>query len=99
MASGKDVYLEKPMTLRLPEALWLRQVMQNNEHMRVQVGTQYMMQQKYREAKRLIAEGGAKLDDAAVTDGAAMIGLDRLEKGQIKLSAGKKRHALVKLAD
>ena len=52
-----------------------------------------------KEAKRLIAEGGAKLDDEAVTDQSAMIPLQRLEQGQIKLSAGKKRHALAKLAE
>ena len=52
-----------------------------------------------KEAKRLIAEGGAKLDDEAVTDPSAMIPLQRLEQGQIKLSAGKKRHALAKLAE
>lgn len=55
--NGKDVYLEKPMTLRLPEALWLQNVMEANPHMRLQVGTQYMMWGRYREAKRLIAEG------------------------------------------
>jgi len=57
IARGKDVYLEKPMTLRLPEALWLQKVMEANPHMRLQVGTQYMMWGRYREAKRLIAAG------------------------------------------
>jgi len=55
--SGKDVYLEKPMTLRLDEALWLKRVMDANPHMRIQVGTQYMMQAKYVAAKELIAKG------------------------------------------
>jgi tyrosyl-tRNA synthetase len=50
-----------------------------------------------KEAKRLIAEGGAKLDDADVTDAGLLLGADRLA-GTIKLSAGKKRHALVRIA-
>ena len=55
--AGKDAYLEKPMTLRLDEALWLKRVMEANPHMRLQVGTQYMMQSKYVAAQKLIAEG------------------------------------------
>jgi len=57
IASGKDVYLEKPMTLRLDDALWLRAVMAANPEMRLQVGTQYMTWQKYVAAKQLIADG------------------------------------------
>ena len=57
IAAGKDVYVEKPMTLRLPEALWLQDVMDANPHMRLQVGTQYMMWGRYQAAKRLIASG------------------------------------------
>ena len=49
-----------------------------------------------KEAKRLIAENGAKLNDAPLTD-AGLI-LDRAALARpIKLSAGKKRHALVQL--
>lgn len=49
-----------------------------------------------KEAKRLIAENGAKIDDAPLTDAGLMINVDALAN-PIKLSAGKKRHALVKL--
>ena len=49
-----------------------------------------------KEAKRLIAENGAKLDDAPLTDAGLMIDAGALAN-PIKLSAGKKRHALVKL--
>ncbi|WP_164658639.1 tyrosine--tRNA ligase [Tropicibacter sp. Alg240-R139] len=49
-----------------------------------------------KEAKRLIAENGAKLDDAPLTDGGLMIDTGALSS-PIKLSAGKKRHALVQL--
>lgn len=57
IAAGKDVYLEKPMTLRLDQAMWLRQVMDRNRQMRLQVGTQYMMREKYSIARKLIEEG------------------------------------------
>ena len=56
IAAGKDVYVEKPMTLRLDEAVRLREVVMANPDMRLQVGTQYIAREKYRVAKRLIAE-------------------------------------------
>jgi len=49
-----------------------------------------------KDAKRLIAENGAKLDDAPLTDAGLMIDATALAS-PIKLSAGKKRHALVTL--
>ncbi len=49
-----------------------------------------------KEAKRLIAENGARLDDAPLTDAGLMIDAAALAS-PIKLSAGKKRHALVQL--
>ena len=49
------------------------------------------------DARRLIKGGGAKINDTAVSDERASIGLDALNAdGVIKLSAGKKRHALVR---
>ena len=51
-----------------------------------------------KDAKRLIAEGGAKLDDQPLTDAGKMFDQTALAS-PIKLSAGKKRHALVKRAD
>ncbi|MCE8536537.1 tyrosine--tRNA ligase [Ruegeria pomeroyi] len=50
-----------------------------------------------KEAKRLIAEDGARLNDAPLTDAGLMIEAGDLAQ-PIKLSAGKKRHALVQLA-
>ncbi len=47
-----------------------------------------------KDAKRLIAEGGAKLNDAAVTDAGTMVPAEMIN-ASVKLSAGKKRHALV----
>ncbi len=49
-----------------------------------------------KEAKRLIAEGGARLDDAALDDAGLMLDAARLAT-PVKLTAGKKRHALVTL--
>ena len=49
-----------------------------------------------KEARRLIAEGGARLDDAPVTDPGRMIGASDLAQ-PLKLSAGRKRHARVVL--
>jgi len=49
-----------------------------------------------KEAKRLIAENGARIDDAPLTDAGLMIDAAALAS-PIKLSAGKKRHAIVKL--
>ncbi len=49
------------------------------------------------DARRLIKGGGAKINDAQVTDERATLGLDAVNAdGVIKLSAGKKRHALVR---
>ncbi len=51
------------------------------------------------EARRLIKGGGCKINDVAVTDEKAEVGLDALdEDGVLKLSAGKKRHVLVRPA-
>lgn len=55
--AGKDVYLEKPMTLTLDEALALREVVLANPDMRLQVGTQMTNLPKYHEAKKVIAAG------------------------------------------
>lgn len=51
-----------------------------------------------KEAKRLIAENGAKLDDQPLTEAGKVFDAAALAS-PIKLSAGKKRHALVKLSD
>lgn len=49
-----------------------------------------------KDAKRLMAEGGAKIDDKSVTDAGAVLQKDAFAS-PLKLSAGKKRHALVTL--
>lgn len=57
IAAGKDVYIEKPMTLRLDDALRLREVALANPSTIAVVGTQYTTIPSYLEARRLIAEG------------------------------------------
>ncbi len=51
------------------------------------------------EARRLVQGGGVKRNDEGVTDAAATVSAnDMTAEGYIKLSAGKKRHALVRTA-
>ena len=47
-----------------------------------------------KEAKRLISENGAKVNDAPLSDAGMMVSAEDLA-APMKLSAGKKRHALV----
>ncbi|MGC1502907.1 MAG: tyrosine--tRNA ligase [Sulfitobacter sp.] len=49
-----------------------------------------------KEAKRLISENGAKINDAALSDAGMMVDAAALAT-PMKLSAGKKRHALVQI--
>ncbi len=50
------------------------------------------------EARRLIKGGGARINDQRIEDEARMMTLDdRNPDGVIKLSAGKKRHALIRI--
>lgn len=57
IAAGKDVYLEKPMTLRYEHALELRKVVKASDRVFC-VGTQKMALSKFRDARQLIGEGG-----------------------------------------
>lgn len=57
LLAGKDVYLEKPMTLNLPDALRLREVVRQNPDVLIQVGTQKIMLPKYKAAQELMGRG------------------------------------------
>ena len=48
------------------------------------------------EARRLIRGGGARVNDAAVTDEGQLVSAEDLRAGAIKLSAGRKQHRLVR---
>jgi tyrosyl-tRNA synthetase len=50
-----------------------------------------------KEAKRLVGEGGARLNDELVRDPGEMVPAAAFAAGPIKLTAGKKRHALVRV--
>lgn len=62
----------------------------------VQVIVQAGLAKSGKEAKRLIAENGARLNDEPLTDAGLMVSADMLGS-PMKLSAGKKRHALITL--
>jgi len=47
------------------------------------------------EVRRLVKGGGAKLNDEKITDSESKVSIADIRDGQIKLSAGKKRHALI----
>ena len=49
-----------------------------------------------KDAKRLIAEGGARLNDEVVLDAGLMLGAGDLAE-PVKLTAGRKRHAVVRM--
>jgi tyrosyl-tRNA synthetase len=51
------------------------------------------------DARRLIRGGGARVNDAIVTEEGVPITADALRDGAIKLSAGRKQHRLVKIED
>ena len=55
--AGKDVYIEKPMTINLKHALRLRKVTRANPEAIVVVGTQFVMMPSYMAAADLIKEG------------------------------------------
>ena len=50
------------------------------------------------EARRLIRGGGARLDDQAIEDETMLVARARLTEG-VKLSAGRKQHRMVRIAD
>ena len=57
IAAGKAVYVEKPMTYNLKDALRLRKVVSSNPKALLLVGTQYVTYPSYHEAAKLIADG------------------------------------------
>ncbi len=51
------------------------------------------------EARRLIKGGGARLNDAVIDDANRIVGAADLRDGVVKLSAGRKRHVLMRPAE
>ena len=56
MQAGKDVYVEKPMTRHLADALWMQRQVDSGPQL-CQVGTQYMMKTNHEKARELIRSG------------------------------------------
>lgn len=56
LGAGKDVYVEKPMTLKMEDAFRISDAVAKSDRL-VQVGTQYMMLPRYREARKLVESG------------------------------------------
>lgn len=51
------------------------------------------------EAKRLIAGGGVRMNDEKISDEGAKLGAGDVSHGEAKLSAGKKKHAIITIAE
>ena len=51
------------------------------------------------EARRLVTQGGVKVNDTVISDPAYKVGSADLQGSTIKLSVGKKKHALIKLGE
>jgi tyrosyl-tRNA synthetase len=64
----------------------------------VQLLTRAGLAKSGKDAKRLIADNGARLNDAPLTDAGLVLQVEDLRE-PLKLSAGKKRHALVVITD
>ncbi|GIX16903.1 MAG: tyrosine--tRNA ligase [Rhodothalassiaceae bacterium] len=52
-----------------------------------------------KEVRRLIAQGGARLEDRPIRDETLVLTAAELSAGPLKISAGRKRHALIRLAE
>ncbi len=62
----------------------------------IDVLVKFGMAESKGEARRLIQGGGAKLNDAKISDDKAVVKASDLKDGVAKVSAGKKRHGLIK---
>ncbi|MBL4807944.1 MAG: tyrosine--tRNA ligase [Rhodobacteraceae bacterium] len=96
-ATARDVFEKGGVGSELPTITLSADDLNDGTISIVQLFVKTGLSKSGKDAKRLIAEGGAKLNDEAVTNAGTMVSTDMLADS-VKLSAGKKRHALVKLA-
>jgi tyrosyl-tRNA synthetase len=96
-ATARDVFEKGGVGDDLPTLALSRDELTDGGISIVQLILRSGLAQSGKEAKRLIADKGAKMNDEDVTDPGLMITAADLAR-PIKLSAGKKRHALVTLA-
>lgn len=94
--TAKQAFEQKSLSADLPTVTVVRADLEKG----IAVSDLYVMAgltQSKGEARRLIKQGGAKINDEKISDGEASITLAQLNpEGTIKLSAGKKKHILIK---
>jgi tyrosyl-tRNA synthetase len=94
-ATAKKAFEERSLGADLPNVDVAKSKLENG----IQVAELYRtagLAASKGEVRRLIKQGGAKINDEKITDGEMSITLDQLnDQGTIKLSAGKKRHILI----
>ena len=94
-ATAKKAFEERSLGADLPNVDVAKSKLENG----IQVAELYRtagLAASKGEVRRLIKQGGAKINDEKITDGEMIITLDQLnDQGTIKLSAGKKRHILI----
>ncbi|PWE34389.1 tyrosine--tRNA ligase [Maritimibacter sp. 55A14] len=93
--SGEDVASIQGRVSSLPTLKLTREELGKGLSI-VQVFVRSGLAKSGKDAKRLIAEGGARLNDEPITDPGLVLDAGALAQ-PVKLSAGKKRHALVTL--
>ncbi len=93
---ARQAFEQKSLSADLPTV----QVAKTDLETGIQVSDLYVtagLTQSKGEARRLIKQGGAKINDEKISDGELLITLAQLNsEGTIKLSAGKKKHVLIK---
>jgi tyrosyl-tRNA synthetase len=97
-ATARDVFERGGIGAELPTVALLPQDVPEGGIPVVQLLVRAGLAASGKEARRLIAEGGARLDDRPLSDPGETVDAARLA-APMKLSAGKKRHALVRLAE
>ena len=94
--TARQAFEQKSLSADLPTVIVAKDDLENG----IAVSNLYVtsgLTQSKGEARRLIKQGGAKINDEKIADGEAIITLEQLNsEGTIKLSAGKKKHILIK---
>lgn len=94
--TAREVFEKGGVGSELPQLNLTRQELSESISI-VQILVRANLCSSSKEAKRLISEGSARLNDAPLTDAGMRIGAADLET-PIKLSAGKKRHVIICMA-
>lgn len=94
--AARQAFEQKSLSANLPTMMMAKSDLETG----IAVSDLYMtsgLTKSKGEARRLIKQGGAKINDEKISDGEAIISLDQLNsEGTIKLSAGKKKHILIR---